>query len=97
MPVLPGDEQGLAILFESERPAAFARHSADAVRRVDLPDPSNGRKLKAGLAGMRKKFERPRPDHGVVGDYLRRCEITLQVGVLHELHRAEIRKPLPAD
>ena len=57
--VLPGNEQRLAIFFQSERSAAFARDGAEAVGGVDVPDPSNGRKLKAGLAGA--PFEWPGP------------------------------------
>src|SRR5262249_5203334 len=97
MLVLPGDEQRLAILFQPERSAAFARDGAEAVGGINVLDPRNGRKLKAGLAGAPKKFERPGPDHRVIGDDLRRGEVTLQVGVLHELYGAEIRKPLAAD
>src|SRR4030095_1753089 len=94
MLVLPGDEQRLAILFQPERPASLARDSAEAVGGVDVSDPRNGRKLEAGLAGAPKKFERPGPDHRMIGDDLRRSKITLQVGVLHELYGAEIGKPL---
>src|SRR5262245_30809067 len=97
MLVLPGDEQRLAVFFQSERPAALARDGAEAVGGINVPDPRNSRKFKAGLSGIRKKFKRPRPDHRMISYYLRRCEITLQVGVLHELYGAEICKPFAAD
>src|SRR5262249_3008294 len=77
MLVLPGDEQRLAILLQPERSAAFARDCTEAVGGINVLDTRNGRKLKAGLAGAPKKFERPGPDHRMVGDDLRRCEITL--------------------
>src|SRR5205085_6544495 len=52
--VLPRDEKSLAILFESERTAAFTRNGADTVCRINVLDPRNRRKFKAGLAGDRK-------------------------------------------
>ena len=95
--VVPGDVERLAVAFEAERPAAFARHHAKALARVELVDPVERRQLQAGLAGIGVELQRAGADHRVIGDQLGGFEIALDARVLHELHVAEIREALAAD
>src|SRR5262245_5124656 len=97
MPVAPRDVEGLAILFEPEWDATFARNRAEAVGGVNLPDAVDGRHLESRLAGVRIEFEGTGPDHRVIRNLLGPPQIPSEARVLHELHIAEIRAPLAAN
>src|SRR5262245_58580534 len=92
MLVVPRDIEGLPILFQPEWPAAFTRDGSESVCGVDLPDACNRREFEAGLAGLRKKFERARSDYRMIGNDLGGLEVTLQICILHKLHVPEIGK-----
>jgi hypothetical protein len=95
--VIPGDEQRLAVAIETERPSAFTRDDADALRRVEIVDPAQRGQLETGLPRIRVELQRSRADDGVIGDLLGRLEIPLDVRLLDELHVTEIREPFTAD
>ena len=97
MLIAPGDVEGLAVFFQAEGPAALAGDGAETVGLVDVLDPRDGGEFEAGLAGVGEELERTGADHGVVGDDLGGCEVALEVGVLHELHVAEVGEAFAAD
>ena len=69
---LPSDEQRLAVMVQTERSSALARHDAKAVRGVQLVDAVEREQLLPGLARVRVKLQGPRADDRVVGHELRR-------------------------
>src|SRR5262245_33079299 len=75
--VLPRGIQSLPVPFQAKWSAAFTRDGAETVGSVNVPDPRNRREFKAGLARMREKFERARPDHSVIGNDLGGTEVSL--------------------
>ncbi len=95
--VVPRDIEGLAVPFEPERPAPFARDHAKALRIVKGVDPVERRQLEPRPAGIGIELERSRTDDRVIGDELRGLEISLDTLILHELDIAEVREALAAD
>src|SRR5580704_10027028 len=95
--VFPSREQRFVILFQPERKSAFTRDRPKAVGRVDFFDAVNRRHFESGLTGLDVKLKRSGAHNCVIGYALRRLEITLQIGILHELDVAEITKSLAAD
>ena len=97
MTVTPTGVQSPAIPLQAKRPAPFRSHGAETVLAINGVNAVDRRQLEAAHPGILIERQRPRTDHSMVRDALRRLEIALDIGIGHELHATEVRETFTTD